>query len=86
MAIDYCMAKARSKTEFKKEMKKLGYEMVYTPERKYITYILKLEDGQERRVRDIKLNEEKYRKENMDREFKIRAELYGPFKGKEYTA
>ena len=86
VAIDYCMAKARSKPEFKKEMKKLGYDMVYTPERKYITYILKLEDGEERRVRDMKLNEEKYRKENMDREFKIRAELYGSVKGKEYSA
>ena len=86
VAIDYCMAKARSKTQFKKEMKKLGYDMVYTPERKYITYILKLEDGQERRVRDIKLNEEKYRKENMDREFKIRAKLYGSFESKEHSS
>ena len=85
VAIDYCMAKARSKTEFKKEMKKLGYDMVYTPERKYITYILHTEDGQEKRVRDIKLNEDKYRKENMDREFRIRAELYGQAEGEEYA-
>ena len=86
VAIDYCMTKARNKSEFKKEMKKLGYDMVYTPERKYITYILRTEDGQEKRVRDIKLNEDKYRKENMDREFRIRAELYGQAEGKEYTA
>jgi hypothetical protein len=86
VAIDYCMAKARSKKEFETEMKKLGYDMVYTPERKYITYILRTEDGQEKRVRDIKLNEEKYRKENMDREFRIRAELYGQAEGEEYTA
>ena len=86
VAIDYCMARSRSKSEFKKEMKKLGYDMIYTPERKYITYILHTEDGQEKRIRDIKLNEDKYRKENMDREFRIRAELYGQAEGEEYTA
>ena len=85
VAIDYCMARSRSKSEFKKEMKKLGYDMIYTPERKYITYILHTEDGQEKRVRDIKLNEDKYRKENMDREFRIRAELYGQAEGEEYA-
>ena len=86
VAIDYCMTKARSKKEFEAEMKKLGYGMVYTPERKYITYILRTEDGQEKRVRDIKLNEEKYRKENMDREFRIRAEYYGQVEGEECAA
>ena len=85
VAIDYCMARSRSKSEFKKEMKKLGYDMIYTPERKYITYLLRLENGEERRVRDTRLNEEKYRKENMDREFRIRAELYGQAEGEEYT-
>ena len=86
VAIDYCMARARNKTEFKKEMKKLGYDMIYTPERKYITYILHLENGEERRVRDNRLNEEKYRKENMDHEFRIRAELYGQAEGEEYAS
>ena len=85
VAIDYCMARSRSKSEFKKEMKKLGYDMLYTPERKYITYIFRTEDGQEKRIRDIKLNEDKYRKENMDREFRIRAELYGQAEGEEYA-
>ena len=85
VAIDYCMARSRSKSEFKKEMKKLGYDMIYTPERKYITYILRLENGEERRVRDNRLNEEKYRKENMDHEFGIRAELYGQTEGEEYA-
>lgn len=85
VAIDYCMARSRSKSEFKKKMKKLGYDMIYTPERKYITYILRTEDGQEKRIRDIKLNEDKYRKENMDREFRIRAELYGQAEGEEYA-
>ena len=85
VAIDYCMARSRSKSEFKKEMKKLGYDMIYTPERKYITYILHLENGEERRVRDNRLNEDKYRKENMDCEFRIRAELYGQAEGEEYA-
>ena len=85
VAIDYCMARSRSKSEFKKEMKKLGYDMIYTSERKYITYILRTEDGQEKRIRDIKLNEDKYRKENMDREFRIRAKLYGQAEGEEYA-
>ena len=49
---DYCMERSRSKAEFKKEMKKLGHDMVYTPERKYITYILRLENGEERQAQN----------------------------------
>ena len=86
VAIDHCMKRCKSKAEFKREMKKLGYDMVWTPERKYITYILRGEDGKEKRVRDIKLHEEKYRKENMENEFRIRAELYGQAQSEEYTA
>jgi len=86
VAIDHCMKKCKSKAEFKREMKKLGYDMVWTPERKYITYILRGEDGKEKRVRDIKLHEEKYLKENMENEFRIRAELYGQAQSEEYTA
>ena len=83
VAIDHCMARCKNEKEFKAEMKKLGYGMIWTPERKYITYILNGEDGNEKRVRDIKLHEEKYRKENMEREFRIRAELYGQAQGEE---
>ena len=86
VAIDHCMKKCKSKAEFKREMNKLGYDMVWTPGRKYITYILRGEDGKEKRVRDIKLHEEKYRKENMENEFRIRAELYGQAQSEEYTA
>ena len=85
VAIDYCMGRSRNKSEFKREMKKLGYDMIYTPERKYITYILRMENGEERRVRDNRLNEEKFRKENMDHEFRIRAELFGQAEGEEYA-
>ncbi len=86
VAIDHCMRKCKSKSEFKREMKKLGYDMVWTPERKYITYILRGEDCKEKRVRDIKLHEEKYLKENMENEFRIRAELYGQAQSEEHTA
>lgn len=86
VAIDHCMKKCKSKSEFKREMKTLGYDIVWTPERKYITYFLRGEDGKEKRVRDIKLHEEKYLKENMENEFRIRAELYGQAQSEEYTA
>ena len=38
VAIDYCMTRAKNKSEFQNEMHKLGYDMIWTPERKYITY------------------------------------------------
>jgi len=86
VAIDYCMGRAKNKEEFQREMKKLGYDMVWTPERKYITYICPTQDGKERKVRDIKLNDEKYLKENMENEFRIRTELYGQAQGSEYSS
>lgn len=86
VTIDYCMTRAKNKSEFQIEMKKYGYDMVWTPERKYITYICHTDDGKEYRVRDIKLNDEKYLKENMENEFRIRTELYGQAQDEEYTA
>ena len=86
VAIDFCMTKAKNKEEFQHEMKKLGYDMVWTPERKYITYICPTQNGKECRVRDIKLNDEKYLKENMEYEFRIRTELYGQAQGAEYSS
>ena len=86
VAIDFCMTRAKNKDEFQREMKKLGYAMVWTPERKYITYICPTQDGKERKVRDIKLNDEKYLKENMEHEFRIRSELYGQAQGTEYSS
>lgn len=86
VAIDFCMMRATNKNEFQREMKKLGYDMVWTPERKYITYICPTQNGKECRVRDIKLNDEKYLKENMEHEFRIRTELYGQTQGAEYSS
>ena len=86
VAIDFCMTRAKNKDEFQREMKKLGYDMMWTAERKYITYICPTQNGKECRVRDIKLNDEKYLKENMDYEFRIRTELYGQAQGSEYSS
>ena len=86
VAIDFCMVRAENKDEFQREMKKFGYDMVWTPERKYITYICPTQNGKERKVRDIKLNDEKYLKENMENEFRIRTELYGQAQGAEYSS
>ena len=86
VAIDFCMTRAKNKDEFQREMKKLGYDMVWIPERKYITYICPTKDGKQCRVRDIKLNDEKYLKENMEHEFRIRSELYGQAQGAEYSS
>ena len=86
VAIDFCMTRAKNKDEFQREMKKLGYDMVWTPERKYITYICPTQNGKECRVRDIKLNDEKYLKENMEHEFRIRSELFGQAQGAEYSS
>ena len=83
--IDFCMTRAKTQAQFREEMKKYGYEMVWTSERKYITYILRSKDGTEKRVRDKSLHEEKYRKENMEHEFRIREELYGQAQSKEYS-
>ena len=83
--IDFCMTRAKTRNEFQSEMKKYGYEMIWTPERKYITYIFRSKDGTEKRVRDKSLHEEKYRKENMEHEFRIREELYGQAQGEKYS-
>ena len=71
--IDECMKFASSKDEFIEAMRARCYDVVWTDERKYITYIVPGAEGKNpRRVRDIKLHEDKYLKENMENEFRIR--------------
>ncbi len=71
--IDECMKFASNKDEFIEAIRARGYDVVWTDERKYITYIIPTEEGKNpRRVRDIKLHEEKYLKENMENEFRIK--------------
>ena len=69
--IDECMKYAAGKDAFVSLMESEGYAGRWESGRKYITYTTP--DGM--KCRDNKLHEEKYCKEAMEREFRIRAEL-----------
>ena len=69
--IDECMKYAVDKDSFVSLMASEGYAVRWESGRKYITYTTP--DGM--RCRDNKLHEEKYCKEAMEHEFRIRAEL-----------
>ena len=69
--IDECMKYAADKDAFVSLMASEGYQVRWESTRKYITYITP--DGM--KCRDNKLHEEKYCKEAMEHEFRIRAEL-----------
>ena len=69
--IDACMKYAADKDAFVSLMASEGYQVRWENNRKYITYTTP--DGL--KCRDSKLHEEKYCKEVMEHEFRIRAEL-----------
>ena len=69
--IDECMKYAADKDTFVSLMASEGYAVRWEGTRKYITYTTP--DGL--KCRDSKLHEEKYCKEAMEHEFRIRAEL-----------
>ena len=69
--IDECMKYAADRDAFVSLMASEGYAVRWESGRKYITYTTP--DGM--RCRDNKLHEEKYCKEVMEHEFRIRAEL-----------
>ena len=69
--IDECMKYAADKDAFVSLMASEGYAVRWESGRKYITYTTP--DGL--KCRDNKLHEEKYCKEAMEHEFRIRAEL-----------
>ena len=69
--IDECMKYAVGKDAFVSLMASEGYAVRWESGRKYITYTTP--DGM--RCRDSKLHEEKYCKEVMEHEFRIRAEI-----------
>ena len=71
IAIDDAMELAYSREHFISLMEAEGYQVRWTADRKYITYTTPGGD----RCRDNKLHEEKYRKENMEYEFRIRTEI-----------
>ena len=68
--IDACMKYAAGKDAFVSLMASEGYQVRWESTRKYITYTTS--DGL--KCRDSKLHEEKYCKEAMEHEFRIRAE------------
>ena len=69
--IDECMKYAADRDAFVSLMESEGYTVRWEDTRKYITYTTP--DGM--RCRDNKLHEEKYCKEVMEHEFRIRTEL-----------
>ena len=69
--IDACMKYAADKDAFVSLMAFEGYAVRWESTRKYITYTT----PDSMKCRDNKLHEEKYCKEAMEREFRIRAEL-----------
>lgn len=77
VTIEDAMAIARSREHFIRLMEAEGYEVKWTRDRKSITY--STPDG--KRCRDNKLHEEKFLKENMEYEFRIRNEISRGIKG-----
>ncbi len=66
--IDQAMKHCRTKDEFRKYIRRNGYDVKWQNNYKYITYTC----PNNMKCRDIKLHEEKYRKENMELEFRLR--------------
>lgn len=69
-AIDYAVAKSRTKQQFIYQLQKLGYGVKWIDHYKYITYTTP--DGQ--RFRDNRLLNDKYQKTNMEELFAYKAE------------
>ena len=66
--INQVMKQAKTKKQFCYLMKQQGYDVRWEDNRKYITYTC----PNKRKCRDNKLHGERYRKENMEYEFKAR--------------
>jgi hypothetical protein len=81
--IDQCMRYASSKEEFISLMESKGYQVRWTGSRKNITYTTPA--GM--KCRDNRLHEEKYTKEVMEHEFRVRAALiHGGIEAEERSA
>ena len=81
--IDQCMKYAATREEFISLMKSEGYEVRWTENRKNITYTTPA--GM--KCRDNRLHEEKYTKEVMEHEFRVRAALiHGGIEAEERSA
>ena len=66
--IDRAMKHCRTIDEFRKYLKRYGYDVKWQDNYKYITYTF----PNNMKCRDIRLHQEKYRKENMELEFRLR--------------
>ena len=66
--IDRCMRRTKSREEFIREMERRGYQVRWETNRKAITYTT----PKGMKCRDDRLHEDKYKKEVMEREFRIR--------------
>ena len=66
--IDSAMKHCRTKDEFRKYLKRYGYDVKWHEDYKYITYTC----PNNMKCRDIRLHQEKYRKEKMELEFRLR--------------
>ena len=69
--IKYAMERSGNREQFTKEMSKQGYKMRWTDERKNITFTCP--NGM--KCRDFKLHHDKFLKEAIENEFKIREQL-----------
>ena len=70
--IETAMEFSGSRQDFVDNMSSLGYSMTWTPQRKYITFLCP--NGM--KCRDNKLHEEKFLKENIENELRIRESKY----------
>ena len=77
IAIDDAMQYAKSKQNFIEIMEESGYQVLWSDDRKCITYTTP--DG--KKCRDFKLHEAKYLKGNMEIEFRIRKEIAAGLEG-----
>ena len=69
--VDLCMRSAKTRDEFIREMERRGYQVRWEENRKAITYTT----PKGKKCRDDRLHEDKYRKEVMECEFRIREEM-----------
>lgn len=80
--IDLCMGRAKTRAEFVREMERRGYQVQWEKNRKAITYTT----PEGKKCRDDRLHDEKYLKERMELEFRIREEmLHRRIEGEELT-
>lgn len=70
--INDAMKRSGSRNAFIREMNKKGYQVLWTSERKYITFTCP--NG--KKCRDIKLHDKKYVKENIEYELQFREKMY----------